>query len=120
MRTFFNEYRHVVIFHLRLHNVIPEERFRWYRKKAMKLAEVERKVFLAGFEKAYALLFGGCYLCTECQVERLLCKLPEKARPAPEGMAVDVFYTVKRVGYPISVRTDTSQAADRYVLLMVD
>ncbi len=87
---------------------------------AVKLVKLERDVFLAGYERAYSLLFGGCYLCDECNVERSMCKQPEQARPAPEGMAVDVFSTVKKLGYPISVRTEPSQAADRYVFLMVD
>lgn len=30
------------------------------------------------------------------------------------------FSEVKKIGYPISVRTDSSQVAGRYVLLMVD
>jgi hypothetical protein len=41
------------------------------------------------------------------------------ARPAAEGMSVDVYSTVKKIGYPISVRTDMTQAMDRYVFLMV-
>lgn len=119
-KRFFNEYSDGVVFHLTFQNENTEERIKWYRKMAVKLADLERKVFLAGFEKAYMLLFGGCYICEECNVERSLCKHPEKARPAPEGLAVDVFSTVKNVGYPISVLTESSQAADRYVFLMVD
>ena len=117
---FFREYTDAVVFHLRLQNDDPEERIRWYRETALKLVELERKAFLAGFERACMLLFGGCYLCHECTSERSLCKLPEKARPAPEGLAVDVFSTVKKLGYPISVLTESTQAADRYVFLMVD
>ncbi len=117
---FFSEYSDAVVFHLTLQNDNSEERIRWYRKTGLKLAKLEQKVFLAGFEKAYMLLFGGCYLCQECNVERSLCKHPELARPAPEGLAVDVFSTVKNIGYPISVRTESSQAADRYVFLMVN
>ena len=117
---FFSEYSHAVVFHLVLQNKNPEERYKWYRRMAVKLVKLERDVFLAGYERAYSLLFGGCYLCDECNVERSMCKQPEQARPAPEGMAVDVFSTVKKLGYPISVRTEPSQAADRYVFLMVD
>lgn len=117
---FFSEFSDAVVFHLRLQNDIAEERITRYRKTALKLVELERKVFLAGFEKAYMLLFGGCYICQECTGERSLCKFPEKARPAPEGLAVDVFSTVKKLGYPISVLTESKQAADRYVFLMVD
>ncbi len=117
---FFNEYSDAVVFHLRYQNDDYDERIRWTRKTAVKLAELERKVFLAGFERAYMLLFGGCYICEECTGDRTQCKNPERARPAPEGLAVDVFSTVKKLGYPISIRTDTSQAADRYVFLMVN
>lgn len=116
---FFKEYSAAVVFHLRLQNDNPEERFAWYKKMTLKLVALEREVFLAGFEKAFSLLFGGCYLCQECKAERTLCIQPEKARPAPEGMAVDVFSTVKKVGYPISVLTECTQAMDRYVFLMV-
>jgi hypothetical protein len=44
-------------------------------------------------------LFGGCPLCKECKVERSLCKQPERARPAPEAMAVDFYMTVGNIGY---------------------
>ena len=64
-------------------------------------------------------MFGGCQLCEECTVERSLCKQPKLARPAAEGLAVDVYATVKKIGYPIPVRTDMTQAMDRYVFLMV-
>ena len=117
---FFNEYKNGVVFHFSLQNDKSEERIKWYRETATRLIELESKVFLAGFERAYMLLFGGCYLCVDCSGERSQCKLPEMARPAPEGLAVDIFSTVKNVGYPISVKTDPSQTADRYVMLMVD
>ena len=118
-QRFFNEYSDAVVFHLRLQNDNPEERAEWYKQMAMKFIELERRVFLAGFERVFSLLFGGCYLCQECKSERSLCILPEKARPAPEGLAVDVFSTVKKLGYQISVRTDYTQVMDRYVFLMV-
>lgn len=117
---FFNEYKNGVVFHFSLQNDKSEERIKWYRETATKLIELETKVFLAGFERAYMLLFGGCYLCVDCSGERSQCKLPEMARPAPEGLAVDVFSMVKNVGNQISVKKDLSQAADRFVMLMVD
>ena len=62
----------------------------------------------------------SCYLCNDCQGLRNQCKNPESARPTPEAMAVDVFATVKQIGYPINVLTDYSQKMDRYALLMID
>jgi predicted metal-binding protein len=119
-RQFFREYRAAVVFHLRIRFDNPQDRFAWYKKKALDLAELERKAFLAGYEKAFFLLFGGCPLCRECPGERTACKQPELARPSPEAMAVDVYSTVRKLGYPIAVRTDMSQAMDRYMFLMVN
>lgn len=116
---FFKEYNDAVVFHLRVQFDHPPDRFAWYKKMTLKLIKLERKVFLAGFERVFFLLFGGCPLCKECKIERTLCNQPERARPAPEGMAVDVYSTVKKLGYPISVRTECTQAMDRYVFLMV-
>jgi predicted metal-binding protein len=116
---FFNEYRDAVVFHMRVQFNEPEDRFAWYKTMALKLVKLEKAVFLAGFERAFILLFGGCPLCKECKAERSLCKQPERARPAPEAMAVDVYTTVKNIGYPIAVRTEKSQSMDRYVFLMV-
>jgi predicted metal-binding protein len=116
---FFKEYQEAVIFHLSVKFDAPEDRFKWYKKMALKLVELERKIFLAGYEKVFFLLFGGCPLCKECQVERSLCIQPERARPAPEAMAVDVYSTVKKIGYPVKVRTEKTQLMDRYVFLMI-
>ena len=116
---FFKEYSAAVVFHLRVQFDKPEDRFAWYKKVTLRLAKLERKVFLAGFEKAFFLLLGGCPLCRECHGKRALCKQPELARPSPEAMAVDVYSTVKKLGYPITVKTDYTQAMDRYVFLMI-
>jgi predicted metal-binding protein len=116
---FFKEYKQAVIFHLHVQFDTPENRFNWYKKMTLKLSKLEREVFLSGFEKAFFLLFGGCPLCKDCGIERSFCRQPEKARPAPEALAVDVYSTVKKLGYPISVRTEQTQAMDRYVFLLV-
>jgi hypothetical protein len=42
------------------------------------------------------------------------------ARPTPESMAMDVFATVRKIGYPIDVLYDTSQQMNRYAFLMIE
>ncbi len=116
---FFREYRRGAVFHLKKQFDPPEKRFAWYKKETVRLSELEKKVFLSGFEKAFFLLFGGCSLCAECAAERTLCKHPEIARPAPEALGVDVYSTVRRLGYPIEVCTEKTQSMDRYVFLLV-
>jgi predicted metal-binding protein len=116
---FFREYQAAVVLHLRIRFDHPKERYPWYKEMTLKTADLERKVFMAGFEKAFVLSFSGCTLCQECKVERSLCKQPQLARPAPEAMAVDVYSTVKSLGFPIAVRTEYAQEMDRYALLMI-
>ena len=76
-------------------------------------------VFLAGFERAFMLFMDSCGFCKECSGSRETCSQPHMARPAPEAMAVDVYSTVSRFGFPINVRTDYEQKMDRYAFLMV-
>ena len=118
-RKFFHEYESAVIFHIQKQFDDPDDRFKWYKKLTIEFAKLERNVFLSGFEKAFILSLGGCYLCRECSEKRNLCKQPELARPSPEAMAVDVYSTVRKLGYPIFVKTDYTQTMDRYVFLLV-
>jgi hypothetical protein len=38
----------------------------------------------------------------------------------PEGLAVDVFSTVRKLGYPIQVLPDYKQTMNRYSFLMIE
>jgi hypothetical protein len=42
------------------------------------------------------------------------------ARPSLESMAVDVYSTVKKYGYPIQVLSNYDQTMNRYAVLMID
>jgi len=57
--------------------------------------------------------YSDCF-CRECTRDRQTCKEPRMARPAPEAIDVDVYFTVRRFGFPISVRTDYDQKMDRH------
>ena len=116
---FFREYRNAVILHFEGTMDKPEDRHDWSRKINMGLVKLEREVFLAGFERAFMLFMDSCCFCRECSGDRLTCKKPAAARPAPEAMAVDVYTTVRRCGFPIEVRTQYDQKMDRYAFLMV-
>ncbi|RPJ08337.1 MAG: hypothetical protein EHM37_16880 [Deltaproteobacteria bacterium] len=41
------------------------------------------------------------------------------ARPAPEAMAIDVYSTVRRFGYPIEVRRAVTDEQNRYGFLLI-
>lgn len=117
---FFREYSRIAVFHLCEAFDPPKERFAWYKKETARFAKLERAVFLAGFERTFGLSFAGCGLCGECEARRDSCKHPEVARPAPEAFGMDVYSTVRSAGYPIQVRTEKTQAMDRYTFLMVE
>ena len=42
------------------------------------------------------------------------------ARPTPEAMCVDVYSTVRQVGYPIHVLSEYTQAMNRYAFLLIE
>ena len=44
---------------------------------------------------------------------------PQLSRPTVEAMAVDVYTTVRQIGYPIQVLSDYAQAMNRYAMLLV-
>jgi predicted metal-binding protein len=115
-RQFFNEYETATIFHFEKEVDKPEDRFPWTREINLSLVALERDVFLSGYQKAFMLVIDNCSICEECVMDRRRCKYPQKVRPTPEAMAVDVYSTVREYGYPIQVLSDYNQAMNRYVL----
>jgi predicted metal-binding protein len=118
-RSFFNEYRQGVVFHFEQKFDKPEQRHEWTKGTNQKLLSVEGEVFLAGNPKTFLLFMDSCSLCAECAEERGKCLNKKCARPTPEGMAVDVFSTVKALGYPIEVLRDYSAVMNRYAFLLI-
>ncbi len=117
---FFREYTEAVIFRFEKKVAKPEDRHEWIKEINKKLLDVEREVFLAGFQKVFLLNMGSCKICEDCKKERKNCKHPKLSRPTPEGMAIDVFSTVKQVGYPIEVLKDYTATMNRYAFLMIE
>jgi predicted metal-binding protein len=119
-RQFFSEYSTAALFHFRKTVARPEDRHAWSRQVNLGLVKLERKVFLAGHERAFLLAMDSCEICSECAGSREECKEPKSARPSPEAMAVDVFSTVRKYGYPIEVLAHYEQAMNRYAFLLVE
>ena len=116
---FFQEYHDGVVLHFRKAVERPEDRHAWTRNVNRKLLELEREVFLSGQERAFLLFMDSCSLCEECAERHEECRNPKLSRPAPEAMAVDVFSTVRAVGFPIEVKDEYAQQMDRYAILLV-
>jgi predicted metal-binding protein len=78
----------------------------------------ERRIFLAGFYKAFGRGNGPCGLCVNCNLKR--CTRTERARPAMEACGIDVYATVRANGYPINVVKDYSGDADYHGLVLIE
>jgi predicted metal-binding protein len=116
---FFREYGSAAIFRFQKKVAKPEDRHAWSKGVNLKLLELEREVFTSGYERAFLLFMDSCCICAECSGERETCKVHKMARPSPESMAVDVFSTVRKVGFPIGVLSKYSQKMNRYAFLMI-
>jgi len=119
-RRFFDEYSAAALFHFRKKTPSAEERRAWGREVNESLLALEREVFLRGYYKAFLLYMDACRVCPECVGTRELCRDPVRARPGVDAMAVDVFETVRNLGYPIEVLKDPTQEMNRYALLLVE
>ena len=117
---FFQEYKEAVIFRFEKRFENPDDRHAWSKQINTELMALERKVFLAGYYKAFLLLIDGCSLCADCPGERHNCKQPKLSRPTPEAMGIDVYATVRNAGYFIQVCADYSQIVNRYAFLLIE
>lgn len=118
-KAFFQAYKAGAVFRFTQKLKKPEDRFAWTKKVNSELLKLEREVFLSGYYKAFLLFMDSCHLCESCPGIKQLCKHPKMSRPSPESMAVDVFATVRRLGYPIEVLYDYKQEMNRYAFLLI-
>ena len=119
-KSFFSEYDRVVVFHFNEKFETSELLTHWCKTMNNKLSKLEKDVFLAGFQKAFVLFIDECSLCTECASERAECKNKKIARPCTEALAVDVYGTVRKIGYPINVIKENGEEMNRYAILLVE
>jgi predicted metal-binding protein len=85
--------------------------------------ELELKIFLAGYYKAFAFVCGPCWTCKECVAvkgKKLACKHPDLARPAMEAAGIDVFATARAAGLPIEVVRSPDDPQNYYCLVLVE
>ena len=119
-RGFFSEYSQGVVFHFEKKFEKPEQRHAWTKGINNKLLKLEREVFCADNPKAFLLFMDSCGLCADCAEERSECKNKKSARPTPEALAIDVFSTIKALGYPIKVLQGYSEKMHRYAFLLIE
>ena len=83
-------------------------------------SELERRMFLDGYHKAFAMGSGPCRLCEKCNVKKGKCLNAYEARPAMEACGIDVFATARANGYPIEVVKNRKSKQNYYSLVLTE
>ncbi len=92
--------------------------------------ELERYTFLSGYYKAFAMTALPCTYCQDCLPERegfdldyaskRFCQHQDKVRPSMEACGIDVYKTVRSVGYEVDVRTSPYDRLTFFGLLLIE
>ena len=80
---------------------------------------VERQAFLDGFYFAFSM--SDCALCNKCSGhDSAECRNPKKARPAMQGVGIDVFKTVRKFSLPIETLKDQDEPQNWYSAVFIE
>ena len=82
------------------------------------VVDLEIKIFLDGYYKAWSMGSGPCRLCKECNLTS--CKNGFTARPSMEACGIDVFKTARDNGFPIEVIKAHGEERNIYGLILVE
>ncbi|MHC1611539.1 MAG: DUF2284 domain-containing protein [Candidatus Methanospirareceae archaeon] len=90
--------------------------------------EFERHAFLSGYYKAFAMVGLCCAYCDKCiperggldEVPKRFCEDQRKMRPAMEACGIDVFKTVRKVGYEVEVLRSPDEEITFFGLLLLE
>ncbi|MGC9514775.1 DUF2284 domain-containing protein [Methanocrinis sp.] len=91
--------------------------------------QLERCAFLAGYYKAFGFNALPCTFCATCipeeketidSFEARNCRHKEKVRPSMEACGIDVFGTLERAGYELSVLDSYSKGVALFGLVLLD
>jgi predicted metal-binding protein len=65
----------------------------------IRLSELEREVFLAGYYKVFLLQYSSCLLCKDCSAEGTYSKCINKikSRPGVDAMGIDIYQTAHKL-----------------------
>lgn len=91
-----------------------------YQRKLLSIVEmVEAAAFKAGMRFAAGFTGGECVLCDRCVDNKGSdpCRHPFRARPAMEGVGIDVIQTARNAGLPIHLSSSENVLWTGLVLL---
>jgi len=107
----------------RIERDVLKENLKRHRPYQLKLLEIIERVEAAAFKRgmrfAAGFTGGECVLCEQCVANRLSdpCRHPFRARPAMEGVGIDVIETAQRAGLPIHLSSSENVLWTGLVLL---
>jgi predicted metal-binding protein len=117
---FFKEYESALI--IRLNKFADKNSYPsvWSKEMTNKLLDIEREIFLKGFQKVFLLNQTCCSLCKDCSGNRIDCKDKIRSRPSPESFAVDVYKTARNAGLDIHVVAENPSEMNRIAILLIE
>lgn len=80
---------------------------------------LERRLFLAGYYKAFSLVSENCALCRTCTYP-LACKFPKDRRPSVESCSIDIFQTLGNINKPLLIAQDVTAEYNCYSLILLE
>jgi predicted metal-binding protein len=83
------------------------------------IVNVEVKIFLDGYYKAWSMGSGPCRLCKGCDLTAP-CKHGFEARPSMEACGIDVFKTARDNGFPVEVVKTHEEERNIFGLILVE
>ena len=112
-RKVVNSYQKAILVHRRL----PKgEKTKAFNETIVNL---EIRIFLDGYYKAWSMVSGPCRLCKECDLTTS-CKHGLEARPSMEACGIDVFKTARDNGFSIEVVKTHEEERDLFGLILVE
>lgn len=84
--------------------------------------DISYKVEINAFWDGYYLAWGmsDCAICKECAYPTGKCRFPMKARPAMQGVGIDVYATVRKQGLPIKPLRTREETPNWYSLVLIE
>ena len=80
---------------------------------------LERRLFLAGYYKAFGLVSENCALCKTCTYPRE-CKFPKDRRPSVESCSIDIFQTLKKINIQVQIAKEVASEYNCYSIILLE
>jgi predicted metal-binding protein len=103
---------------MQIENVLPGKRNPSLDLKNI-VPDLEREIFLDGYYKAFGMASGPCRFCKTCDTSDT-CRHPNRARPSMEACGIDVFQTVRNIGFKLEVVKSEDAPCSRIALILIE